>query len=335
MTPQPSPSPERIFDMLNAYQKTEALRTALELDIFTAVSDGATAEQVSAKCGASERGVRILCDYLTINGLLTKQENLYRLGPDAAIFLRRGSPAFLGDAARFLNNPAMMDVFRNLTAIVKTGHTTLDGEGTVSPDNPIWVEFARNMAPMLRPASQEMAAMLFDGTPRESRVLDIAAGHGLFGIAIAKLNPLARIIAVDWKAVLEVATENAKQAGVEGRHEALAGSAFDVVLGSGYDLVLLTNFLHHFDIPTNEELLRKVRAALKPGGRVATLEFVPNADRVTPPMSAAFAMTMLGTTRAGDAYTFSEYESMFRNAGFARSEIRPLPRMPQSLIISE
>jgi 2-polyprenyl-3-methyl-5-hydroxy-6-metoxy-1,4-benzoquinol methylase len=279
--------------------------------------------------------VRILCDYLTINGLLTKQENLYRLGPDAAIFLRRGSPAFLGDAARFLNNPAMMDVFRNLTTIVKTGHSTLDGEGTVAPENPIWVDFARNMAPMLRPAAQEMAEMLFDGTPREAKVLDIAAGHGLFGIAIAKLNPLARIIAVDWKDVLEVATENAKLAGVEGRHEALAGSAFDVVLGSGYDLVLLTNFLHHFDIPTNEELLRKVRAALKPGGRVATLEFVPNADRVTPPMSAAFAMTMLGTTRAGDAYTFTEYETMFRNAGFARSEIRPLPRMPQSLIISE
>jgi 2-polyprenyl-3-methyl-5-hydroxy-6-metoxy-1,4-benzoquinol methylase len=146
---------------------------------------------------------------------------------------------------------------------------------------------------------------------------------------------LARIIAVDWKAVLEVATENAKQAGVAERHEALAGSAFDVDFGSGYDLVLLTNFLHHFDVPTIEGLLRKIRAALKPGGRVATLEFVPNEDRVTPPAAAAFAMVMLGSTRTGDAYTFSEYETMFRNAGFARSEIRTLPRMPQSLIVSE
>jgi 2-polyprenyl-3-methyl-5-hydroxy-6-metoxy-1,4-benzoquinol methylase len=335
MTPQASPSPERIFETLNAYQKTEALRTAIELDIFTAVGDGATAEEVRAKCGASERGVRILCDYLTINGFLTKQENLYRLAPDAAIFLRRGSPAYMGDAARFLNSPRMMDVFRDLTAIVKTGHTTLDGEGTVSPDNPIWVEFARNMAPMFRPSSQDIAAALFDGTPREAKVLDIAAGHGLFGIAIAKLNPLARIVAVDWKAVLDVATENAKEAGVAERHEALAGSAFDVDFGTGYDLVLLTNFLHHFDVPTIDGLLRKIRTALKPGGRVATLEFVPNDDRVTPPAAAAFAMIMLGSTRAGDAYTFTEYESMFRNAGFARSEVRAMPRMPESLIVSE
>jgi ubiquinone/menaquinone biosynthesis C-methylase UbiE len=335
MTPQHSPSPERIFDMFNAYQKTDALRAAIELDIFTAVGDGATAEQVRAKCGASERGVRILCDFLTINGLLSKDGDTYRLAPDAAIFLRRGSPAYLGDAARFLNDPRLVDAFRNLTTVVMTGHSTLEGEGTVSPDNPIWVEFARSMAPMFRQLAQEIAETLYVDTPREAKVLDIAAGHGLFGIAIAKRNPLARITAVDWKAVLQVATENARQAGVEERYDALGGSAFDVDFGSGYDLILLTNFLHHFDVPAIEALLRKVRAALKPGGRVATLEFVPNADRVTPPASAAFAMIMLGSTRGGDAYTFTEYETMFRNAGFARSEIRALPKSAESLIVSE
>src|SRR6185369_2508977 len=97
-----------------------------------------------------------------------------------------------------------------------------------------------------------------------------------------------------------------------GRFETIPGSAFTADFGSGYDLVLLTNFLHHFDVPTNEALLRKVHAALKPGGRAVTLEFVPNEDRVSPPVAAEFSLMMLGNTPAGDAYTFSELDRMFR-----------------------
>jgi hypothetical protein len=98
--------------------------------------------------------------------------------------------------------------------------------------------------------------------------------------------------------------------------------------------VLLTNFLHHFDPPTCERLLRRVVHALKPGGVAATLEFVPNPDRVTPPPVARFAAMMLATTASGDAYTFAEYEAMFRNAGFARSTLHPLSERPQSVILS-
>jgi len=96
------------------------------------------------------------------------------------------------------------------------------------------------------------------------RVLDIAAGHGLFGIEIAKQNPQAHIVAVDWARVLDVAYENACKAGVGERYERLPGSAFDVDYGGPYDAVLLTNFLHHFDVAACVGLLKKVRAALKP-----------------------------------------------------------------------
>jgi len=130
---------------------------------------------------------------------------------------------------------------------------------------------------------------------------------------------------VDWPNVVQVARENAQKAGVVNRFHALPGSAFDVDYGSGYDLVLLMNFLHHFDPPTNEKLLRKVHAALKDGGRAVALEFVPNEDRVSPRMAASFSMIMLGTTPAGDAYTFPEFERMFRNAGFQRCEKQLVP----------
>src|SRR6266403_63785 len=84
-----------------------------------------------------------------------------------------------------------------------------------------------------------------------------------------------------------------------------------------------------------KSLMRRVHAALKPGGKAITLEFVPNDDRVTPPTAAAFSLIMLANTDAGDAYTFSEYEKMFRNAGFAKSTLHPVPEMPQQVIISE
>src|SRR5512140_571734 len=135
------------------------------------------------------------------------------------------------------------------------------------------------MAPMMAPATGPLGTIATKGMSGPLKVLDIAAGHGLFGIEIAKQNPQARIVAVDWPQVLQVAQENARKAGVADRYELLPGSAFDVSFGGPYDVVLLTNFLHHFDHTTCVGLLKKVRAALKPGGLAATLEFVPNEDR--------------------------------------------------------
>jgi SAM-dependent methyltransferase len=270
-----------------------------------------------------------------ITGFLTKQGNEYGLTGDSAIFLDRKSPAYMGTIADFLSKVGPeTGAFNDLAAVVRKGGTVISDEGTVSPDNPIWVNFARTMAPLMGPPSESIAKIVDADAGKKWKVLDIAAGHGLFGIALAKHNPNAAIVALDWAAVLEVAKENAQKAGVAARYSTLPGSAFDVDFGSGYDIVLITNFLHHFDVPTNEALLRKVHATLAPGGRAVTLEFVPNEDRVTPPMEASFSMMMLGTTAHGDAYTFAEYDKMFRNSGFGRSEMHELSPLPQRVIVS-
>jgi len=165
------------------------------------------------------------------------------------------------------------------------------------------------------------------------RVLDIAAGHGLFGIEIAKQNPNAHVTGLDWAPVLRVALDNARRAGVHDRYGMLPGSAFEVDFRGPYDVVLLTNFLHHFDTDTCISLLKKVHASLKPGGTVATLEFVPNEDRVSPPIPAAFAMTMLITTTSGDAYTFSELFDMKKKAGFRDITAHPIPMSPHTIVL--
>jgi 2-polyprenyl-3-methyl-5-hydroxy-6-metoxy-1,4-benzoquinol methylase len=330
-----APSPVLIFETLNAYQRTAALRGAIELDLFTTIADGhKTASAIAAHIKASEKGTRVLCDFLTVVGFLAKQGNEYALTPDSSMFLNRHSPAYMGTVADFLGKVGQENgAFGDIAAIVRKGGTILEDQ-TVSDNNPIWVNFAHNMAPIIAMPAELIAKMSGADAGAKWKVLDIAAGHGLFGIAVARHNPNAQIVAVDWASVLEVARENATKAGVVDRISMLPGSAFDVDFGSGYDLVLLTNFLHHFDVPTNEALLRKVHAALVPGGRAITLEFVPNEDRVSPPMDATFAMMMLGSTKDGDAYTFSEYNQMFGHAGFARSEMGVLTPLPNRVIVS-
>jgi SAM-dependent methyltransferase len=335
--PQTStPSPALFFDTMNAYQRTAALKGAIELEVFTAIGEGnTTAPAIAARCRSSERGMRILCDYLVIIGFLTKEGANYRLTSDSALFLDRRSPAYIGTAERLLASPTLVDAFKDVAAIVRRGGEVFSPHGTMDPDHPVWVEFARSMAPMMAMPAEAIAKLAGAANGEPWKVLDIAAGHGLFGIAIARLNPNAAIVAVDWSRVLEVAREHAVSAGIASRYQVLPGSAFEVEFGEGYDIVLLTNFLHHFDPATCETLLRKVAAALKPGGRAITFEFVPNEDRVSPPVTAAFSMVMLGTTESGDAYTFSEYDRMFRNSGFGRSELHQLPPTPQQVIISQ
>jgi len=339
MTTPAQPSPVLFFETMNAYQRTAALKGAIELDLFTAIGEGAaTAIELARRCAASGRGIRILCDYLTVIGFLTKQGDRYGLTPDAAMFLDRRSPAYLGTATRFLANAASQEAFRDVAETVRQGTSILGSGGLTAPEHPQWVEFARGMAPLMFLPAEGIARILnakeAAGADGKWKVLDIAAGHGMFGITLAKHNPRAEITALDWRNVLEVALENAQAAGVADRYHIIAGSAFEAEMGAGYDVVLLTNILHHFDVATCEALLGRVHAALAPGGRAAILEFVPNDDRVSPPQAATFAMIMLGMTPAGDAYTFRELESMCRNAGFATAQLHPLDPHPEAVVVA-
>ncbi len=335
MSDQTPPSPVLFFDTANAFMRTAALKGAVDLDLFTAIGQvSLTVAEVGGKIGAPERSTRILCDYLTVVGFLVKEGGRYSLTPDSAMFLVKGSPAYLGGALRFLLSPEMTSSFADLAKTVRRGTTILEEQGTVTPDNPLWVEFARGMAPLMMLPAQKIAELLRFEADAKPRVLDIAAGHGLFGITMARRHPGLQVTALDWPRVLEVASENASRAGLDGRYDTLPGDAFQVDFGTGYDAVLLTNFLHHFDLAACQNLLLKVAAALKPGGRVATLEFIPNEDRISPPGAAGFPLIMLAGTPHGDAYTFAQYESMFAKAGFQRSEMHDLNPSFQRLVIS-
>jgi len=252
------------------------------------------------------------------------------LEPDSAAFLNKHSPAYIGSIADFIASADQLARFTDFAGIVRRGGPL---ETAMVPDNPMWVLFARAMAPMMAMPAQLLAELLgVSAAAAAPRVLDVAAGHGLFGIACARANPKAQVTALDWKPVLDVAVENASKAGVADRYHTIAGDALTVDLGGPYDLVLLPNFVHHFDEPTCAAFFRRVRGALATGGRVAILDFVPDENRITPPTAAAFSVMMLGVTSGGDAYTFSQYQRMLGDAGFKTIEAHPLPPTMEKVV---
>jgi 2-polyprenyl-3-methyl-5-hydroxy-6-metoxy-1,4-benzoquinol methylase len=334
--PGQQPNPVQIFSTIQGYQRAYALKAAVDLDLFTAIAKGSyTAAEIAQACNAAERGVRILSDALVVMGFLTKTGNRYSLTPDTAFFLDSRSPAYLGLAFNFMMHPTQLAHFEHLGAAVRNGGSS-DADSTLAPDDPIWIEFARGMAPLMMPAAQAIAGILATelGSRPQAKILDIAASHGLFGVTVAQRLPKAHIYALDWGNVLQVAKENAVKQGLGDRYHLLPGSAFEVDYGTGFDAILITNLLHHFEPTANEKMLKKAHAALNPGGQVVILEFVPNDDRLSPPVPAMFSLTMLGSTPHGDAYTFAEYGTMCRNAGLETPRLIPLEPMPQSLVVA-
>jgi 2-polyprenyl-3-methyl-5-hydroxy-6-metoxy-1,4-benzoquinol methylase len=291
-----------------AYQRTFALRTAIELDLFTRIGRGVNSIPSLAKATrTSERGLRALCDHLAIRQHLIKERNRYRLTLNSRVYLSKDSPAWFGSAIQFLAGDVYIEAFRDLSRSVKRGRSS-------SPETN-WPDFARCMSPLAPAVAEFMAEAMNVDSAGPIRILDIAAGHGLYGLALAARNPEAEIYALDAPQVLRVAANNARKAGVSRRFHRIPGDAFQVDFGGPYDLAIAGNIAHHLEPAANIELFKKCRAALKPKGKLVVLDFVVNDDRVSPPAEAGFAIHLFATGSC-DVYTLREYRTMLRAAGF-------------------
>lgn len=291
-----------------AYERTFALRTAIELDLFTRIGRGVDSIPALAKeTRASERGLRVLCDNLAVHQHLVKESKRYQLTLNSRVYLSKDSPAYFGSAIQFLASDTYIEAFSDLTRSVKRGRSRSQKTN--------WPDFARCMSPLAPATAEFMAKAMQVDSAGPIQILDVAAGHGLYGLALAARNPEAEIYALDERQVLRVAAKNARRAGVEKRFHRIPGDAFKVGFGGPYDVAITGNIAHHLEPGANIELFRKCRAALKPKGKLVVLDFVVNDDRVSPPAEASFAIHLFATGSC-DVYTFREYRRMLRAAGF-------------------
>ncbi|PWU06832.1 MAG: methyltransferase [Terriglobia bacterium] len=324
-------TPERILQMMWGYAPPLILAAAVEHRIFDSLESGPkSAEEIAAATGTSLRGVRPILNALAGLQFLSKPgRDRYALAPESAVFLLRGKPGYLGEMLQ--HQQALISDWLDLPEVVKTGRPA--GDGTTGESGAAFFEeLVSALFPMNFPAAQALGKALNVGIA-PFRVLDVAAGSGVWGIGVAQQSPAVTVTAVDWPNVLEVTRRFAQQFGLAGRFSYTPGNMNEVAFGQSFDLVILGHILHSGGERDNRKLLEKSFQALVPGGRIAIPEFLVNEEGTGPMMPLFFAINMLVHTDAGDAYSFEQIAKWLRETGFADSS-RIEPGGPSSIVVA-
>jgi SAM-dependent methyltransferase len=317
--PDRSPAiPDRILEIFAGYWNTEALKAAIELDLFTFLAKRSlTLAELGEKSGAKRELLGRLCDYLGQLGLIRKKLGRYSAARDAARFLNRESPYSLCALAGFFTSPILTRGFSELTNRIKTGRTALAGDRLLEPDSPAWSDFARGAWPLrMREAKMIVRALEKQRLVGEC-ILELGCGGAPLAITLLKRHPGLSAVAQDWPHVLAVAREHGAEAGLADRIDFLPGDARTIDFAGPYDMVLMMCFLDYFDAATRLALLHKVHAVLRPGGIAAVYApLLPEEGESWP--AIAYNFLLLAASPAGEASTFAQIKALLKRAGFGR-----------------
>jgi 2-polyprenyl-3-methyl-5-hydroxy-6-metoxy-1,4-benzoquinol methylase len=316
--------PESLMRMMQGVQVSGIFKAAVDLGVYTKMAEGAvTVPAMAGAIGCPERSTRILLDAMTTLGLLTKAGASYALTPATEQFLVRGKPTYMGDLVNLFGSPTSWGGAQKLADAVRNDGTVMP-EHSETPRYAFWEMFARSTAALAVPAANALHGVLAEwrAARPKIRVLDIAAGSGLYGFTLAK-DPKVHLTALDWPNVLVETREWAKRMGVDvSRVGYIEGNFFEVDFQGPYDLILLSNIFHHFDAPTCESLMKKAAGAVAPGGRLVVNDYMYDPE-LKNPMGALFAVTMLVASRKGQTHSVADYTRWFEAAGLRSSGVHP------------
>lgn len=317
--------PDRLDQTIRGFMPSRCILTALELDLFTAVGDGADAEQIGSNLHANTRSVGMLLNALVSLGLLSKSGDEYKNTPESARYLVQGSK----DNHRngLLHTANIWHRWSTLTDAVRRG-TRVSGDREKSG------EWTQNFIAGMQRNARDRAPLVVKalGTTGICRVLDLGGGSGAYSIALAKASRDIHCEILDVPEVVPLTTEYVNKAGVSSQVTLRAGNMLRDDFGSGYDLVMLNAICHMFSEEQNRELFRRARKALAPNGRLAVQDFILNPDKAGPQHAALFSLNMLVGTEAGASYSESEYTEWMNSAGFAEVARVKLPG-PSDMIV--
>jgi SAM-dependent methyltransferase len=327
-------SPAALLTGTFGFAITCVLVSAVELDLFTAVDNGAnTVEKLAEQTSCSPRGLRILLNALAGIGYLSKEDGRYALTPFAAIYLSKKSRTYAGAVA--LHSKMLRDNWDHLTEVVRTGKSRRAVEG--GPDRgEFFSEFVGSLYGMNTPAAEAVARLLWNAKPPSPcTVLDIGAGSGVWSLALARAVPHAKVTVADWPAVIEKATKKfVAREKVEDRYNYLPGNFREVDFGeSAFDVVYLGHICHSEGAENSRILLQRLHRALKPGGRLVIADMVPDEARRETTFALLFAVNMLVNTEDGDTFTFGEYRQWLEASGFGQVRTLDVPA-PSPVIVA-
>jgi SAM-dependent methyltransferase len=327
-------TPERIMQLAWAYAPPLVIGTAVRFKLFDALVNGPkSAQSVADEAHISVRGTRIILNALIAFDLLRKaDDDRYELTPESSAFLVTSKPSFRGGIFKHIEKQ-LIPQWLELDNIVRTGKPTrsVNQQG---PGSEFFEQFVEDIFPM----SYAAAAALGDFLKLASaatliRVLDLAAGSGVWGIALAQKSPHVRVTAVDWPGVIPVTRRIAQRFNLTDRFSYIEGDINTIDFGNGFDIATLGHILHSEGESRSRKLIKKTFAALKPGGTIVISEFLANDTRTGPPPALIFAVNMLVNTDEGDTFSFTEIAAWLRDAGFSDPRTLDAPA-PSPLILA-
>ena len=319
-------TPERILKLAWGYVPPLLLEAAIRHRVFDVLDAGAmTIPEVAKATGASARALKALMDALVGLEFLAKEERgRYALAPESAAFLVSTKAGFLGGPIRH-NSEHLIPRWLQLNEVVATGKP-VSAVNEEKSGGAFFHDFVLDIFPLSYPAAQYLARERnygVDGAP--VRVLDLAAGSGVWGIALAQSSPRVRVTAVDWPEVIPVTKKSVERFGLAERFSFVEGDLHEADFGSGYELATLGHILHSEGETLSRRLLKKTFDALAGGGTIAIAEFLVNPERTEPLIGLFFAVNMVVNTTEGNTWCFEEISEWLREAGFVDARTIPSP----------
>jgi len=328
-------TPERILQFAWGYVPPLVLEAAIRHRVFDILDEHnipMSAAEVHRASGASLRGLTALMNALVGLAFLSKDpEDRYALTAESAAFLVSTKPGFQGGLIRHCSEH-LIPRWLHLNEVVDTGKP-VSAVNQQDSGSDFFQEFVNDIFPMSYPAAKALAAHSSSTATGEFRVLDLAAGSCVWGIAQAQSSPHVTVTAVDWPGVLPVTQKTVARFGLSDRFEFREGDLQEADFGSGYQLATLGHILHSEGIDRSRALIAKTFAALAPGGQIAIAEFLVNTDRTGPVQGLFFAVNMLVNTDHGDTYSFEEISTWLTEAGFTDPRTLEAPG-PSPLILA-
>jgi len=326
-------TPERLMQFGFAYAPPLIIGAAVANRVFDTLASGAkNVEEVSRQTGASVRGLRVIMNALAGLELLKKGGDKYALTPESEAFLVSNKP---GTLAGFfsMNRIRMMQHWMKLDEIVRTGRPA-EARNQEGPGTEFFSELVENIIPMSYGSAQALAEhlKLADAT-NQVRVLDLASGSGIWGIALAQKSPRVQVTAVDWAGMIPTTKRITKKFGVDEHFKFIEGDLLKADFGEGHDIATLGHILHSEGEERSRKLLKKTANAVKSGGTIAIGEWLVNDERTEPLNGLMFAVNMLVNTENGDTFSFNQIKRWLAEAGFKNARTLEAPG-PSPLVLA-